>query len=1315
MAQFQCPACGVEVPPEANLTCPACGIAICRPVSFVAMDEPYPVPPPLLVAPPLPPWVQTRRPPGSLLGDCLLAPIHALTRQQSLLLLLRPFLLAPLIFLGMSVLLSLLAGLAGGRLDLKPLPRAMEPLVYMVGILILLEAGGYAVRCLADIACWTAEGYLHPPPLPAFHWKQNPLFFFRMLGVALVYVLPLVTLPLLPLGLLGLSKTADARCMRLGWALRAGRSRPGPCLLAGLFCALWFLAAAAMGLAAAYIAFRWVRADPYRRSSIFVMAGIVAIAVLQTLCAVFAVAAGRCAAGLGSRRAEVLDELYQTEPNAASSVLRGAAALCVCVGAAVGVYAIAGDRLDQVAAAWKESLARLTGDVPPVRSRPPMIEAVEPEPVRPPRPDEILARRRKRMEKLARAASTFIHRRQGELPTSLEDLKAHGDLQDEDLEGRTYLFVQRVGNPREDILLYEPPAPDELGLWFLTVDFYGQVAQRREHEMSDLLSLQGRPLLLAEARIVQYGHGPGSLTVLRRRKSADGPLRDRVLHNLQNLDADLRAFHSRNSRYPSSLEELRTADFVPDPADLASPGPAGSALIYLAPREPPGRSRDGNRTSDDVLAYDTAVCEPGPLRYGIYNLLTPAGVEETGAFELLLHLKTSGHRPQIAHRRYRIETNDPPHVRAVKNLSNFRDDLEDYAARHDGRYPGSIKDLQESGCVGDPADLRSTSDPSRSYVYLGGQSSDSPATNILAYDPVPCRGLIAEARAAAQVGMNVLLYVGQDKVEQALVVTGQHAVRGEMMEFAREPDSSPEAGGTVRHVVAVAASQPAVESGKVAWSLPWPRGMLARLTHPLKEVCDDYWVLAQPGATVAVGVKFGPAASSRDTVYGDFRSAMKEALGQVSDQRADLYESGSMLDRMVAGEKVQYVRYEAPFRGTGQACVLWTSIEGRRCVAYWFVGPSHWAPLGESRLGTARWTSDAIVARPRLPHEVSQRPYDSKYPPMSLPASLPAAYSSTEPCQVDWKSLWGARELGVDRMEFVRQHPLWAVCDDVRRLGLSRYLGVTVGPKAKHMDTPVFIEFTEAMVDAYYRHAPDVRGEAMPRPWSIAGRTVHGCLRLAAESRRGESWSLVLTVENGRCAAYWHVGVARDDVIVPLLGKTRWTVRDQPSGWKGREATAETVWASLRPWYRPRANRKLPPPEAVDVCEVGSDPRRPGEAWVVFGPPAKSERDQAYIDFRQKAWKELAEWTRPIAIAPRPPAREELLSPVQTSPAQTAGGHRPRWLESRFYRRKGDPPLVAVYLVIQDGRSVAYWYHGWDDSLSLFESAVGGARPPPAP
>lgn len=90
---------------------------------------------------------------------------------------------------------------------------------------VLTMLGGYALRFFLDV---TQSGISNSPApmLPTFDVGTFMLTGLRGMGLTIVYFMPIITIPLWPLGMLALAHTDDGRAYNLIWAVRAAARRP---------------------------------------------------------------------------------------------------------------------------------------------------------------------------------------------------------------------------------------------------------------------------------------------------------------------------------------------------------------------------------------------------------------------------------------------------------------------------------------------------------------------------------------------------------------------------------------------------------------------------------------------------------------------------------------------------------------------------------------------------------------------------------------------------------------------------------------------------------------------------------------------------------------------------------------------------------------------------------------------------------------------------------------------------------------------------------------------------------------------------------
>ncbi|KPK79879.1 MAG: hypothetical protein AMJ81_12660 [Phycisphaerae bacterium SM23_33] len=127
-----------------------------------------------------------------------------------------------------ACLINLLAGLIIFLIALaSPASAAGRILVLALWALWCLIVFGYFLRFYLNVIFNTLEGINLPPRLPSFNIIELVATAVKGIGIALVYLFPLITIPLLPLGWLALGDANDSRAFDLIWAGRAAVKRPG--------------------------------------------------------------------------------------------------------------------------------------------------------------------------------------------------------------------------------------------------------------------------------------------------------------------------------------------------------------------------------------------------------------------------------------------------------------------------------------------------------------------------------------------------------------------------------------------------------------------------------------------------------------------------------------------------------------------------------------------------------------------------------------------------------------------------------------------------------------------------------------------------------------------------------------------------------------------------------------------------------------------------------------------------------------------------------------------------------------------------------
>lgn len=225
-----CGDCGITLPPEAML-CSQCGW-----VNPDACGAP-PVPPLPTAPPPAPsPTSGAETGSNSMAGDCLKAFTYGFSNLGSL---------SKMVFysIGLAVFLELIRGFFNWLIVMGSIGYVA---LTALGILADIIVSGYFFRFYLDCAISSLEGVDQAPDVPAFEIKTLFMTGLKTMGVLFVYLLPVITIPLLPLALLAWAYSDDVRIFDISWALRAAAKKPGRLLSLWGVMLLWGVVGAVM-------------------------------------------------------------------------------------------------------------------------------------------------------------------------------------------------------------------------------------------------------------------------------------------------------------------------------------------------------------------------------------------------------------------------------------------------------------------------------------------------------------------------------------------------------------------------------------------------------------------------------------------------------------------------------------------------------------------------------------------------------------------------------------------------------------------------------------------------------------------------------------------------------------------------------------------------------------------------------------------------------------------------------------------------------------------------------------------------------------
>ncbi len=622
----------------------------------------------------------------------------------------------------------------------------------MIGGLVF---GIYLLAYFLEVVKSSAAGADKPTRL-----RANPLrwlkVFFYLLTITLIYILPLITIPLLPLAWLAVGHTGDIRALNLSWALRSAVRRPRRLLVLWCILILWiavfafivFMAYLGGGFALAFLA-----VSLKREPGLFRLLTVCFVPIFWLMLIIFTIMRNgiyfRCIGVFGYHCEDLLTAL----PSRSRTV---AFLVSLLLGSALSAAVV-----------WQGY--RMILD-PPDWLRP-SLTRIEPW-------NQMQEKRRNRQElregmehiqTLAREFCAFLdeHKR---FPQSLKEL-----IQDRRLEAGRFMSASngsKGGYEYVDSIPFNADKPfvildcsryfDEKGEQVtLGIDAEGEarkvLADENPHNLRvSYLNYQPVPGM--------HRAGYGDPPRLFRRGIVDERHDDSAV-NLQNLATDLRAYACfHNGKYPRSLEELRKAGFLYDEADVRSPGNPNRTIVYI----PPPQKQDADLNY--IIAYD-----PTPklvYRHWGYkvelHVLSNDGIEIRG-FETIRYLLTEADTPpEIRFSKRTIRPKDSPVTKSEKQFWNLRVALQEYARKHDGNFPPSLEKLLTEGFVQDKSQLSNVL--GNPYVYVASQTLKSPFTNILAYDTdwhnvgrqedVPVK-----ACWAIHVGMDLGFYADIDRIK----------------------------------------------------------------------------------------------------------------------------------------------------------------------------------------------------------------------------------------------------------------------------------------------------------------------------------------------------------------------------------------------------------------------------------------------------------------------------------------------------------------------------------------------------------------------
>lgn len=322
-SEIRCPNCGLVQPaPEA------------APGPAAPRDAPAQPPRPRTLVPIAGPPPKER----TLAADGLRAILYALRALPRML-------VVVLAMMGANVLYELYFGSISVFLSHACLFQILLPLATGVAWYAMI---GFALRFFLDVAVSSLERVDKTPGVPRL--GLGALFEGGLtgLGLLVVYVLPVVTLPLLPLGLLAAAWSDDTRALDPLWAFRAARRHPRPLAVLWAVLLLWGGLLGAGAWLAGRAADSWIdrllhqRGEPLWAGLLIAAVTALGSLALALIGCVFGAVLFRCVGLLGRYHPEVLDTLPEKPPSTSALVCYIGAGVAAALLVQAAVFLILG-------------------------------------------------------------------------------------------------------------------------------------------------------------------------------------------------------------------------------------------------------------------------------------------------------------------------------------------------------------------------------------------------------------------------------------------------------------------------------------------------------------------------------------------------------------------------------------------------------------------------------------------------------------------------------------------------------------------------------------------------------------------------------------------------------------------------------------------------------------------------------------------------------------------------------------------------------------------------------------------------------------
>ncbi|MFB3890994.1 MAG: hypothetical protein ACE15C_03115 [Phycisphaerae bacterium] len=646
-------------------------------------------------------------------------------------------------------------------------------LTFLLAAAIDMAASGFILSFFIDLGYWSATGNDDTPSLMGRTGLAR-LVLTGLKGFALqmVYVAPIITIPLLPLGILGLCYTGDHRAFDLGWALKAAARRPAQLFVLWMVVLLYIVVSVipiVLTVVIGLTILHSVGASGLGGGLLLMIVGALMIAVIVAIIMVIGAIMFRCAGLLGWHYGELLKMIPERRQVAVPIVCLVIGLIVTIAGEIIwsGVAARRGGQIDgrfnyvararvlnamsaRIAYGWEfsPSTPSKPGDsewvslpgvrnpfgraaptppvyVGPVRVTPPPAVNVTPPPVLPtptgpPAKTVIVSKdpytityedRLTRINRPGRFALTINQR----LEPADVDRFIEADKSFDIIAKAIAEFAKanpgRVPASFDDLVKGQPSG---------SLQFAGQP--------SDYAFVRGIITSDPGDDVLVYGvnKAAGNVQFAAFKDGHTLPLEDRDLSGRLQTQAQRRigsdgATANLKELY-AYLKAFAQANGGRFPASMDELKKSGLVKdeSHLRSRVEPGQLYvlvAGGRTDSepkDILVHDPTVYPNSPdYRYVLH---VDGQVGTTSA----RYLQEEIQRQTIAW-----------------GLKNLYVCLQTYAKGNGGRFPATLDELQRGGLAKDDSALRSPLGERLPYGYLAGQNVKSRAKNVLAFDPTP--------------------------------------------------------------------------------------------------------------------------------------------------------------------------------------------------------------------------------------------------------------------------------------------------------------------------------------------------------------------------------------------------------------------------------------------------------------------------------------------------------------------------------------------------------------------------------------------------